>query len=62
MNKNVSLSDVTFLSLALGDFALAADILVKHDYYVAGGLAVLGVVLVYLYHKFGSTTGSTTNV
>lgn len=53
MNK-VNSTDVTFLSLALGDFAVAAQQLVSHDYYTAGGLAVLGVVLVYLYHKLGS--------
>ncbi len=47
-------TDVTFMSLALADFALAGTQLVAHDYYVAGGLAVLGVLLVACYHKFGT--------
>lgn len=47
-------TDVTFMSLALADFSGAAVALGQHDYYVAGGLAVLGVILVTLYHKFGS--------
>ena len=49
----VSTTNVTLLSLALADFALAGSSLTSHDYYVAGGLTVLGVILVYLYHKFG---------
>ena len=49
-------TDLTFMSLAMADFALAGTQLVAHDYYVAGGLVIVGVVLVYLYHKFGSTT------
>jgi len=52
--NNVSSTDVTLMSLALGFFASAASTLAQHDYYVAGGLAVLGIVLVYCYHKFGS--------
>ena len=55
MNK-VSLTDVTFMSLALGDFTAAATYLVNHDYPVAGGLMILGVILVFLYHKFGSSS------
>ena len=54
--NTVSTTDVTLFSLSLADFALASQQLVAHDYFVAGGLAVLGVVLVVLYHKFGSKT------
>ncbi len=53
--NNVSVSDVTFMSLALADFMAASTNLTNHDYPVAGGLVVLGVVLVYLYHKFGTS-------
>jgi hypothetical protein len=53
MNK-VSATDVTFITLAMADFGAAADFLIKHDYYVAGGLLVLGIVLNYLYHKYGT--------
>ena len=49
-------TDVTFMSLALADFMAAATSLSAHDYPVAGGLVVIGVVLVYLYHKFGTST------
>lgn len=55
MNQ-VSTTDVTFMSLSLADFGAAAAALNGHDYYVAGGLVILGVVLVYMYHKFGSPT------
>lgn len=51
----VNAVDVTFMSLALGDFSAAAAALTSHDYPVAGGLLVLGIALVYLYHKFGSS-------
>ena len=51
---NVNKTDVTLFSLALADFSLVTTHLVNHDYYVAGGLLVVGVVLAYLYHKFGS--------
>lgn len=57
-NMPVNSTDVTLMSLAMADFTAATAQLVAHDYYVAGGLAVIGVVLVYLYHKFGSTTTS----
>ena len=53
MNK-VNAIDVTFMSLALADFTASATYLVNHDYPVAAGLVVLGVLLVYLYHKFGN--------
>lgn len=53
MNQ-VSKSDVTFLSLALADFTATTTFLVAHDYPVAGGLFVIGIVLVYFYHKFGN--------
>lgn len=53
MNQ-VNSTDVTFMSLSIADFMAAAVAIQAHDYYVFGGLAVLGVVLVYLYHKFGS--------
>lgn len=53
MNK-VDVKDVTFLTLALADFAGATTYLVAHDFAVAGGLFAAGIVLVYLYHKFGT--------
>lgn len=56
--NNVNLVDVTFLSLALADFGAATTYLVAHDYPVAAGLVVIGIVLVYLYHKFGSQPAS----
>ena len=59
MNQ-VNPTDVTFMSLSLADFALAGQQLMVHDYYVAAGLTVLGVILVYLYHKFGNTPAVTT--
>lgn len=55
MNK-VSVSDVTLMTLSLGSFAGVAPALSAHDYPVATGLLVLGVVLIYLYHKMGSAT------
>ncbi len=55
MNQ-VSPSDVTLLSLALADFTATTTFLVAHDYPVAGGLFVIGIVLIYLYHKFGSSS------
>ena len=55
-------TDVTFLSLALGDFSVATTQLINHDYYVAGGLALLGVLLVYMYHKFCSQPIPPSNV
>lgn len=58
MNK-VNLTDVTFMSLAIADFTAATAFLTDHDYPVAVGLVVLGVLLVYLYHKFGSATPPT---
>lgn len=48
--------DVTFMSLALADFTGVSTALIAHDYTVAGGLFVVGVGLVYLYHRFGSPT------
>jgi len=55
MNK-VSAIDVSLLTLSMADFAAVTDNLIKHDYVVAGGLLVLGVILNYLYHKYGSPT------
>lgn len=54
--NNVSVADVTFMSLAFGDFTAATTALTSHDYYVAVGLFVIGIALVYMYHKFGSQT------
>lgn len=54
MKNKVNTTDVTLMTLALADFGSAAAALMAHDYYVAGGLAVIGIILVYLYHKFGS--------
>lgn len=56
--NGVNATDVTFLSLALADFTAVASYLTQHDYYVAGGLTLLGIILVYLYHKFGSTSST----
>lgn len=55
MNQ-VSGTDVTLLSLSLAAFTGATTALVAHDYYVAGGMMAMGVLLTYLYHKFGSPT------
>ncbi len=52
----VNTTDVTLLSLSIADFVAAGVTLQAHDYYVSGGLTVLGVVLTYLYHKYGSST------
>lgn len=57
MNQ-VDPTDVTLMSLSLADFMAASVAIQAHDYYVFGGLAVLGVVLVYLYHKFGTSSPS----
>lgn len=55
MNNNpVSSQDVTYLSMSMASFAGAAAALSAHDYIVAGGSAVLGILLTYLYHRFGS--------
>ncbi len=53
--NNVNPTDVTFMSLALADFSAATATLVNHDYLVATGLVGIGVILVFLYHKFGSS-------
>jgi hypothetical protein len=58
MNQ-VSSADVTLFSLALAAFGGASTALTDHDWYVSGGLTVLGVILVYIYHKFGSAVGAT---
>lgn len=55
MNK-VDIQDVSFMSLALGAFSGATTYLVGHDYPVAAGLFVAGIVLIYIYHKLGSST------
>jgi len=52
--NSVNNTDVTLMSLALADFMAAAVAIQSHQYYIFSGLAILGVVLVYLYHKFGS--------
>jgi len=54
MNNPVNSQDVTYMSLALAMFASAADALSKNLYYVAAGCAILGIILTYLYHAFGS--------
>ena len=54
MKDKINYTDVTFLSLAIADFGLASNALIARDFPVAGGLAFLGVVLVILYHRFGS--------
>ena len=51
----VNTTNVTLLSLAIAAFSSAGTTLSAHDYYVAGGLTVIGVILVYLYHKYGGT-------
>ncbi len=54
-NSNpVSSQDVTYLSMSMASFAAAAASLSAKDYVVAGGMLVLGIVLTYLYHRFGS--------
>lgn len=52
--NNVNSTDVTLFTLAIAALGAVAPALSAHDYPVAGGLAILGVILVYLYHKFGS--------
>ncbi len=59
MNK-VNGTDVTLLSMALADFGAVTTYLVNHDYPVAGGLFVVGILLVYLYHKLGTPSIPTT--
>ncbi len=54
--NNVNGTDVTLLSLATGSFGLVGSSLLTHDFPVAIGLTVLGVILVYCYHRFGSST------
>lgn len=54
-NSNpVSSQDVTYLSMSMASFAGAAAALSAHDYIVAAGSVVLGILLTYLYHRFGS--------
>ncbi len=53
MNK-VDKVDVALMSLALADFTAAGTALIAHDYFVASGLFVGGIILTYLYHKYGS--------
>lgn len=55
MNQ-VNLTDVTFLTLALGDFSGIPAALQAHDFYVSLGLLIVGVALVVCYHKYGSAT------
>jgi hypothetical protein len=57
MNQ-VSSTDVTIMSLALAAFSGAGSALTAHDWYVAGGSVILGVLLVYVYHKIGSAVGT----
>lgn len=52
--NNVNAADVTFMSLSMADFGAATTYLINHDYPVTIGLTVLGVLFIYLYHKFGS--------
>ena len=52
--KKVSASDVTLMSLSFLAFGEVFNFLRVHDFPVAGGMFVLGVVLVYLYHKSGN--------
>jgi VIT1/CCC1 family predicted Fe2+/Mn2+ transporter len=54
MNNNLT-SNVTFLSLAMGSFVGVMPALQAHDYIVAGGLALLGVILVFIYEKTPAT-------
>ncbi len=54
--NNVNPTDVTLLTLAMGALSGSIATLTQHDYPVAGGLLVIGIVLIYLYHKLGSTT------
>lgn len=53
---NAITSNVTLMTLSIGAFMGVTPALASHDYYVAGGLAILGIVLVYLYHKFPTPT------
>lgn len=55
MNE-VSFSDIAFMSLALADFTAAGVAANAHDYGAAGSLVAIGIILVYLYHRFGSRT------
>lgn len=57
--NNVNPVDVTFMSLALADFSGVTAALVNHDLLLAGGLLVTGVILVVLYHMFGSPSSPT---
>ena len=53
-NNVVSPTDVTYMSMALAAFGAATAALSAHDYIVAGGMAIIGIIFVYLYHSFGS--------
>lgn len=56
MKNKVNTTDVTLMTLALADFGSAAAAFMAHDYWVGGSLSLIGVLLVYLYHKFGSVS------
>ena len=49
-------ANVAFLSLALGDFTAVATQLVDKNYWVAGGLTLLGIILVIIYEKLPAST------
>lgn len=53
---NNTTSNVTFLSLAIASFVGVAPALQAHDFIVAGGLALLGIILVFVYEKTPSST------
>ena len=56
MTNQVSPTDVTYLALSMAAFAAASTALSSHDYWVAAGSAILGVLFTYFYHLFGTPT------
>lgn len=51
-------SNVTLFSLAVASFIGVTPALQAHDYIVAGGLTILGIIMVYIYHLIPTPTQS----
>ena len=52
--NTVNGTDVTLFTLATGDLTAATSQLLAHAYTAGAILAVVGILLVIAYHKYGS--------
>ncbi len=54
--KMNTVSNITFLTLAIGSLGGVVASLQAHDYIVAGGMLVFGLIMVWVYEKTPPTT------